>query len=129
MLACSKSTKAPAQPFTRVTLFCFGIHPNRSTRGILMSLIYSRRANQPSFTHLFNDYLGEIKPFAKRIDKRYLTIPLVVLKTIEWSIYRWYKTPIRRFYGVKGNEHGVVVTCALSVVSGKIQNQMMIILT
>jgi pyruvate-formate lyase-activating enzyme len=69
-----------------------------------MSLIYRRRANQPSFTHVINDYLGEIKPFAKRIDSKFLYIPLILLKTIEWSIYRWYKTPIRRFYGVKGNE-------------------------
>lgn len=69
-----------------------------------MSLIYRRKANQPSLMHVVNDYLGEIKPFAKRIDKKYLKLPLVFLKTLEWSIYRWYKTPIRRFYGVKGNE-------------------------
>lgn len=69
-----------------------------------MSLIYRRRANQPSFTHVLNDFMGEIKPFIKRINKRRLLIPLVLLKSIEWSIYRWYKTPIRRFYGVKGNE-------------------------
>lgn len=75
-----------------------------------MSLIYRRRANQPSFTHVFNDYMGEIKPFVKRINKKHLLIPLVVLKTIEWSIYRWYKTPIRRFYGVKGNELIYMIT-------------------
>jgi MoaA/NifB/PqqE/SkfB family radical SAM enzyme len=69
-----------------------------------MSLIYRRRANQPGFTHVLNDYLGEMKPFIKRIDRKLLLIPLVILKTIEWSIYRWYKTPIRRLYGVKGNE-------------------------
>lgn len=28
----------------------------------------------------------------------------------EWSIYRWYKTPIRRFYGVKGNELIYMIT-------------------
>jgi MoaA/NifB/PqqE/SkfB family radical SAM enzyme len=75
-----------------------------------MSLIYRRRANQPSFTHVINDYLGEIKPFAKRIDRKLLFIPLIFLKTIEWSIYRWYKTPIRRFYGVKGNELIYMIT-------------------
>lgn len=69
-----------------------------------MSLIYRRKANQPSLMHVINDYVGEIKPFAKRIDKKHLALPLVFLKTLEWSIYRWYKTPIRRFYGVKGNE-------------------------
>ena len=75
-----------------------------------MSLIYRRRANQPSFTHVLNDYMGEIKPFVKRINKKRLLIPLVVLKSIEWSIYRWYKTPIRRFYGVKGNELIYMIT-------------------
>ena len=68
-----------------------------------MSLIYRRKANQPSLTHFIYDYWGEVTPFAKRIDRKLLTLPLILLKTIEWSIYRWYKTPIRRFYGVKGN--------------------------
>ena len=75
-----------------------------------MSLIYRRRANQPSFTHVINDYVGEMKPFIKRINKKHLIIPLIFLKTIEWSIYRWYKTPIRRFYGVKGNELIYMIT-------------------
>ncbi len=75
-----------------------------------MSLIYRRRANQPSFTHVINDYFGEIKPFSKRIGKWYFYIPLIIMKTIEWSIYRWYKTPIRRFYGVKGNELIYMIT-------------------
>ena len=75
-----------------------------------MSLIYRRRANQPSFTHVINDYVGEIKPFTKRIDSKLLVLPLIILKTIEWSIYRWYKTPIRRFYGVKGNELIYMIT-------------------
>ena len=75
-----------------------------------MSLIYKRRANQPSITHVISDYLGEMKPFAKRIGKWYLFIPLIILKSIEWSIYRWYKTPIRRFYGVKGNELIYMIT-------------------
>jgi MoaA/NifB/PqqE/SkfB family radical SAM enzyme len=69
-----------------------------------MSLIYKRNAYQINFFHTINDYLGEIVPFAKRIDKKHLLIPLVILKSIEWCIYRWYKTPIRRFYGIKGNE-------------------------
>lgn len=75
-----------------------------------MSLIYRRRAYQPSITNFINDYIGEIKPFVKRIDRKRLIIPLVILKTIEWSIYRWYKTPIRRFYGVKGNELIYMIT-------------------
>ncbi|MBZ0174694.1 MAG: radical SAM protein [Candidatus Methanoperedens sp.] len=75
-----------------------------------MSLIYRRKANQPSISHVIYDYLGEIRPFAKRIEKKHLILPLVFLKTIEWSIYRWYKTPIRRFYGVKGNELIYMIT-------------------
>ena len=69
-----------------------------------MSLIYKRSTYQLNFFLTVNDYLGEIIPFAKRIDKKHLLIPLVILKTIEWCIYRWYKTPIRRFYGIKSNE-------------------------
>lgn len=75
-----------------------------------MSLIYKRKPNQPTLLHTFNDYLGEIKPFAKRIDKKRFIIPLVILKSIEWSIYRWYKTSVRRFYGVKGNELIYMIT-------------------
>ena len=75
-----------------------------------MSLIYRRRANQPSFTHVVNDFMGEMRPFAKRIDRKLLFFPLLFLKAIEWSIYRWYKTPIRRFYGVKGNELLYMIT-------------------
>ena len=37
---------------------------------------------------------------------------MVFLKTVEWCIYRWYKTPIRRFYGVKGNELIYMITNA-----------------
>jgi radical SAM protein with 4Fe4S-binding SPASM domain len=69
-----------------------------------MSLIYKRSAYQLNFFLTINDYLTEIVPFAKRIDKKFLFIPLVIFKTIEWCIYRWYKTPIRRFYGIKSNE-------------------------
>lgn len=75
-----------------------------------MSLIYKRKTNQPKLLHVFNDYLGEIHPFARRIEKRRLIIPLVILKSIKWSIYRWYKTPVRRFYGVKGNELVYMIT-------------------
>jgi MoaA/NifB/PqqE/SkfB family radical SAM enzyme len=53
---------------------------------------------------MINDYMGEIVPFVKRIDKKHLIIPLAILKSLEWCIYRWYKTPIRRFYGIKSNE-------------------------
>lgn len=77
-----------------------------------MSLIYSLKKNKQGVTHLISDYLGEIRPFAKRVEKKYLVIPLVLLKTIEWSIYRWYKTPVRRFYGVKGNELIYMITNA-----------------
>ena len=77
-----------------------------------MSLIYRRKSNQPGISHVINDYLGEMRPFAKRVEKRHLVVPLVLLKTIEWSIYRWYKTPIRRFYGVKGNELIYMITNA-----------------
>lgn len=75
-----------------------------------MSLIYRRRANEPSAAHVIHDYLGEMRPFVKRVKKPHLVIPLVFLKTIEWSIYRWYKTPIRRFYGIKGNELIYMIT-------------------
>jgi len=77
-----------------------------------MSLIYRRLAHQPNFTHVINDYIGEIRPFAKRIKQLHLKIPLVLLKSIEWSIYRWYKTPTRRFYGIKGNELIYMITNA-----------------
>ena len=68
------------------------------------------KSRQPGITHVISDYLGEIRPFAKRIEKKRLIVPLVLLKTIEWSIYRWYKTPVRRFYGVKGNELIYMIT-------------------
>jgi MoaA/NifB/PqqE/SkfB family radical SAM enzyme len=75
-----------------------------------MSLIYKINSHRSSKTQFIRDYLGEISPFAKRINKVYLLIPLILLKSIEWSIYRWYKTPIRRFYGVKGNELIYMIT-------------------
>lgn len=75
-----------------------------------MSLIYRRKYNDPDFTHIIYDYIGEIRPFIKRVGKPHLIIPLVLFKSIEWGIYRWYKTPIRRFYGVKGNELIYMVT-------------------
>jgi MoaA/NifB/PqqE/SkfB family radical SAM enzyme len=79
-------------------------------KGIFMSLIYRRKSNQPKFIDAVYDYIGEIGPFARRINNKILWIPLVVLKSIEWSIYRWYKTPTRRFYGVKGNELIYMIT-------------------
>lgn len=75
-----------------------------------MSLVYRKRANAPSLTHWIYDYYGEIGPFARRIDRKLLAMPLLFLKTVEWMIYRWYKTPIRRFYGVKGNELIYMIT-------------------
>lgn len=75
-----------------------------------MSLIYKRNSNQANFSHTIHDYIGEIRPFAKRVENPLLVIPMILLKSIEWSIYRWYKTPIRRFYGVKGNELIYMIT-------------------
>lgn len=77
-----------------------------------MSLIYRRKANAPHFTHVINDYLGEMRPFIKRVKKLHLLLPMILFKSIEWSIYRWYKTPIRRFYGIKGNELIYMITNA-----------------
>lgn len=75
-----------------------------------MSLIYRKSANAPSLTRWMYDYYGEIAPFARRIDRKLVAVPLIVLKSVEWGIYRWYKTPIRRFYGVKGNELIYMIT-------------------
>lgn len=77
-----------------------------------MSLIYRRKSNNLNFSHVIYDYIGEIKPFVKRVRKPHLLIPMVLFKSIEWGIYRWYKTPIRRFYGVKGNELIYMITNA-----------------
>jgi MoaA/NifB/PqqE/SkfB family radical SAM enzyme len=77
-----------------------------------MSLIYRRKSNDPGFTHVIYDYLGEIRPFVKRVKKPHLILPMLLFKSIEWGIYRWYKTPIRRFYGVKGNELIYMITNA-----------------
>ena len=85
---------------------------NQSLREICMSLIYRLKASQPKFSHVIQDYLGEMRPFAKRVRKPHLVIPMVLLKTIEWGIYRWHKTPIRRFYGVKSNELIYMITNA-----------------
>jgi MoaA/NifB/PqqE/SkfB family radical SAM enzyme len=75
-----------------------------------LSLIYKRTSYQLSFTRVISDYIGEIVPFAKRIEKKHLFIILIILKSIEWCIYRWYKTPIRRLYGIKGNELIYMIT-------------------
>lgn len=77
-----------------------------------MSLIYRRKSNDPNLTHVVYDYLGEIRPFVKRVNRPLLVLPMILFKTIEWGIYRWYKTPIRRFYGVKGNELIYMITNA-----------------
>ncbi len=77
-----------------------------------MSLIYRRKSNDPNFTHVISDYIGEMRPFIKRVKKPYLLIPMILFKSIEWGIYRWYKTPFRRFYGVKGNELIYMITNA-----------------
>lgn len=75
-----------------------------------MSLIYRKRANAPSPTHWLYDYYGEVAPFLRRVERKLHIGPMLLLKTIEWSIYRWYKTPIRRFYGVRGNELIYMIT-------------------
>lgn len=77
-----------------------------------MSLIYRLKPGQPNFTHALQDYLGEIIPFSKRIKNPFLKVPLVALKSFEWAIYRWHKTPIRRFYGIKSNELIYMITNA-----------------
>ncbi|MEZ4830071.1 MAG: radical SAM protein [Bacteroidia bacterium] len=78
-----------------------------------MSLIYRlRKTKQPHFIQGVYDYIGEMKPFVKRVRKPHLLLPMVLFKSIEWGIYRWYKTPIRRFYGVKGNELIYMITNA-----------------
>lgn len=77
-----------------------------------MSLIYRRKGNDPSFTHVFHDYMGEMRPFIKRVRSPHLLLPMVLFKSIEWGIYRWHKTPIRRFYGVKSNELIYMITNA-----------------
>ena len=75
-----------------------------------MSLIYRLKTNNPRFMHGIYDYLGEMRSFVKRVKNPLLVVPMIFLKSIEWSIYRWYKTPIRRFYGVKGNELIYMIT-------------------
>jgi len=77
-----------------------------------MSLIYRRKSNDPSFTHVLHDYMGEMRPFIKRVKSPHLLLPMVLFKSIEWGIYRWHKTPIRRFYGVKSNELIYMITNA-----------------
>lgn len=78
-----------------------------------MSLIYRlRKSKQPHFIQGVYDYIGEMKPFVKRVRKPHLLLPMLLFKSIEWGIYRWYKTPIRRFYGVKGNELIYMITNA-----------------
>ena len=75
-----------------------------------MSLIYKKRKNTPSLTHWIYDYYGELAPFVRRIERKSAIIPLFLLKSIEWGIYRWYKSSIHRFYGVKGNELIYMIT-------------------
>jgi len=77
-----------------------------------MSLIYDLRMKGPGIGRAVRDYIGEIRHFARRVESPIQRVPLVMLKSIEWSIYRWYKTPLRRFYGVKGNELIYMITNA-----------------
>lgn len=75
-----------------------------------MTLVYSKNKYRIGILSAVTDYFGEIKPFVRRVSKKHLLIPLVILKSIEWSIYRWHKTPIRRFYSIKGNELIYMIT-------------------
>lgn len=77
-----------------------------------MSLIYDLKMKRPGIARAFRDYLGEIRHFARRVENPVIWVPMVTLKSIEWSIYRWYKTPLRRFYGVKSNELIYMITNA-----------------
>lgn len=75
-----------------------------------MSLIYRRKANDPGLMHVVYDYIGEMRPFVKRVKRPHLIFPMLLFKSIEWGIYRWHKTNIRRFYGIKGNELIYMIT-------------------
>ena len=75
-----------------------------------MSLIYRKKYFRYALFNTIGDYFGEIFPFLKRIKNPLMVLPLWFLKSIEWSIYRWYKTPLRRFYGVKSNELIYMIT-------------------
>ncbi len=75
-----------------------------------MSLIYRLNDNSPGFMQAIYDYLGEIGEFVKRVKNPFLVAPMIFLKSIEWSIYRWYKTPVSRFYGIKSNELIYMIT-------------------
>lgn len=77
-----------------------------------MSLIYSLKKGHPTFIRAWKDYIGEIGHFARRVENPLLMAPMVALKSAEWCIYRWYKTPLRRFYGVRGNELIYMITNA-----------------
>lgn len=77
-----------------------------------MSLVYRFKANHPGISHVIQDYLGEIVPFTKRVKNPCLKIPMALLKSVEWGIYRWHKTPTRRFYGIKSNELIYMITNA-----------------
>ena len=75
-----------------------------------MSLIYSLKSSRSGFTQAAKDYFGEVGHFAKRVKSPVLRVPMLLLKSIEWSIYRWYKTPLRRLYGIKSNELIYMIT-------------------
>jgi hypothetical protein len=51
-----------------------------------MSLIYDLRMKGPGIGRAFRDYVGEIGHFARRVQNPILMVPLVTLKSIEWSI-------------------------------------------
>lgn len=75
-----------------------------------MTLIYNYSPNQQKIFNIINEYYCEMVPFVKRIKKKNLIIPLLIFKSFEWGIYRWYKTPVRRFYGIKSNELIYMIT-------------------
>ncbi len=77
-----------------------------------MSLIYDLRHARPGLLRAWRDYSGEMRHFLGRVGNPLMWIPMLALKSIEWSIYRWYKTPLRRFYGIKSNELIYMITNA-----------------
>jgi len=53
------------------------------------------------FRDLYRDYVGYLAPFIKRVDRWHQLPPFIVLKTIEYSVYRWYAPPIETWQNHK----------------------------
>lgn len=52
----------------------------------------------PRFADSMREYLGYVTPFLRRVEPWYLRAPMGVLKTVEFSVYRWYKPQVTREY-------------------------------